>query len=1035
MLKSVQALISCLGESAGSVGILRFRRSPGAVANLKETLDEYRLSMTSDDLVSAIVKSPGCLKTLLEISSQIGLDDCKLRTALRKDGERIATFLLSIFTSKSAEEAVLRLEPGDSAQSFLDVVHSALDKGFLLARDHSRMARRIIRKLAAACDRVPSSLFITGVTGKEEHPTFGGGFADIYRASYGTQVVALKYMRVVQYMRGSELRGIRVKFFREALVWKELRHPNILPFWGIEKDSFSSPLCMVSPWMEHGTVLSYLKEHGHTKVDKFLYEIAQGLQYLHSCEIVHGDLRGANILVTEDWSACLADFGLSIFCDATSSLTTNRGGSAYWMAPELLDPDRFGLEFVRTPRKRCLYTGRPPFSGQLPETGAMMKVINGERPQRPSSSPPMSDILWQYVSAYWAQESNARPVTRIVAQHMIWPRGPDLSSTSESEHPTGLLVSSDHSFLSAAYWTALNTMTDFDLEDPILQLKMLYRIVVDLEKKIEQDNEGDAEDDDHVLLERNEESERKMPLESLRRASSIISLENLHDFFYYAYTFFTGLFEEPWLNLFKSDWLVALGHLAWYKMDMTAVMVGDTDSGIVLTAEAVSAHYARALPQSTAILVPSAVTTVAHNSPSLSTQSGFAAAELLNLEPEKEFWRCIAREWYGAASTHQPGQGLLHHHLGLLSLGVEQEELCAVYHFCECMTTLDPFVPSHQAILPLWSVTAQARRTLSEARLVDLFVLLHGILFTSTQLDDFERMLARFIERLEIDGERTAVREWIMMAIVNVCAALEYGNPAGVLKKAKNSGIADVSAAKDAAPPMSKTEASTSFHFALQLMLATLSYVLRCPMLGPWTLNPYLTIVMTFLATVLKSPQMRDAMECECTVPWVDIAAFFAHVPHHIKDSQDLTEERTSLEMRRSPLTAKCAPLPEDWCLRGLEWISWRTVYSLLFWRRGEGRTEIEVLHSWAVENAEGRTREGAGAGDDEAVARRWVRIARCAVDMTDTVKDLQGSPVLMSSWWRALVRREPRCHFPVEVVHLHFGLFDDMMVASVSGV
>lgn len=62
--------------------------------------------------------------------------------------------------------------------------------------------------------------------------------------------------------------------------------------------------------MENGTVLNYLKEHGHTNVDKLvsfppssvhatvsnttvkLYEIAQGLQYLHFRNIVHGDLRG-----------------------------------------------------------------------------------------------------------------------------------------------------------------------------------------------------------------------------------------------------------------------------------------------------------------------------------------------------------------------------------------------------------------------------------------------------------------------------------------------------------------------------------------------------------------------------------------------------------------------------------------------------------------------------------------------------------------------------------------------------------------------
>ncbi|KAJ7656682.1 hypothetical protein B0H17DRAFT_861937, partial [Mycena rosella] len=107
----------------------------------------------------------------------------RLREALRKDEERIANFLLAILNSDSDRAAVLRLE-GDSAQYFLDFVQSALDRGHLIQNEHSSRARRIIIKLSEACDKLPSSLFITGVTERDEHATFGGGFGDIYRASY-----------------------------------------------------------------------------------------------------------------------------------------------------------------------------------------------------------------------------------------------------------------------------------------------------------------------------------------------------------------------------------------------------------------------------------------------------------------------------------------------------------------------------------------------------------------------------------------------------------------------------------------------------------------------------------------------------------------------------------------------------------------------------------------------------------------------------------------------------------------------------------
>ncbi|KAF7373277.1 Kinase-like protein [Mycena sanguinolenta] len=430
----------------------QFSRNP-RVNELQMTVDDYILSMTFDNTVRAIVESLECRKRVFQLSTTLELtNDAKLRTAIRVDEEQIATLLVSVLSSKPDEEVILRLE-GDSAQNFIDVVQESLDRGFIMAQEHTRMALRIVRKLSESCDRLPSSLFIVGIEGRDEHPTFGGGFGDIYRASYGGQRVALKRMR--HFLRGSDLRRTRLKFCREALLWKDLHHPHILPFLGIDADSFPSFLCMVSPWMENGTVMNYLKTHGYASVDKLLYEIAQGLEYLHSRDIVHGDLRGANILVKDDWSACLSDFGLSIFSDATSTTSTNRGGSLYWMAPELLFPERFGLKFTRTPATDVyafgcvcfeLYTGRPPFS-DLFEPAACMKVLDGERAERPSGPPAMSDTLWQNVTEFWAQASAMRPSTGFVLQNMIWPTPdprlpPALPDTpSAPSTPTGNLPS------------------------------------------------------------------------------------------------------------------------------------------------------------------------------------------------------------------------------------------------------------------------------------------------------------------------------------------------------------------------------------------------------------------------------------------------------------------------------------------------------------------------------------------------------------------------------------------------------------------
>ncbi|KAJ7720550.1 kinase-like domain-containing protein [Mycena metata] len=283
---------------------------------------------------------------------------------------------------------------------------------------HTSQARRLVIRLSAASDGLPSSLFITGVTNHDDQPTFYGGFGDVYRASYGDNTVALKRIRIFGDSSESQLKDIRLQFCREALVWQRLQHEYVLPLIGIDRETFPLSFCMVSPWMKHGTVLKYLSYHGRTDVNRLLLQVAEGLSYLHSVNIVHGDLRGMNILVSDDLNACLADFGLtSVITVATTSSSTRHGGSTRWLAPELIHPSAFGRDrFLRTPASdvyafACvcleLHTGHPPFSGIASDGPVLLKVISGERPARPDTS--MSHDLWALVTAAWAQEIHDRP--------------------------------------------------------------------------------------------------------------------------------------------------------------------------------------------------------------------------------------------------------------------------------------------------------------------------------------------------------------------------------------------------------------------------------------------------------------------------------------------------------------------------------------------------------------------------------------------------------------------------------------------------
>jgi Protein tyrosine and serine/threonine kinase len=56
-------------------------------------------------------------------------------------------------------------------------------------------------------------------------------------------------------------------FCQEALIWKQLEHPNVLPFLGIDLEVFPGFMCMISPWMQHGTIMAHLEDNGPENID------------------------------------------------------------------------------------------------------------------------------------------------------------------------------------------------------------------------------------------------------------------------------------------------------------------------------------------------------------------------------------------------------------------------------------------------------------------------------------------------------------------------------------------------------------------------------------------------------------------------------------------------------------------------------------------------------------------------------------------------------------------------------------------------
>lgn len=85
-----------------------------------------------------------------------------------------------------------------------------LSKGQLNTYEVGRKARRLLVKLSEASAIIPASVLIRGLTLIETQPVSGGGFADIYRAMYRGQEVALKHLRVRQDQDSQRIRRVGI---------------------------------------------------------------------------------------------------------------------------------------------------------------------------------------------------------------------------------------------------------------------------------------------------------------------------------------------------------------------------------------------------------------------------------------------------------------------------------------------------------------------------------------------------------------------------------------------------------------------------------------------------------------------------------------------------------------------------------------------------------------------------------------------------------------------------------------------------------
>lgn len=220
----------------------------------------------------------------------------------------------------------------------------------------------------------------------------GGGMADVYRAAdlRLDRLVAVKMFRA-----GPDPAG-RVRFEKEARLLAALDHPGLVALY--DAGFADGEPYLVMKLVEGGTLTERLAD-GPLPVPKVLdlaRELAAIVAYVHSCDVVHRDVKPSNVLLSPGGSAYLADFGISRLLTSRDRPTVAGKimGTVGYLAPEqvrgeevtqAVDVYALGLVLLE-----CV-TGQIEYDG----TGVEAAVARLHRPPRiPADlAPPLSTVL------------------------------------------------------------------------------------------------------------------------------------------------------------------------------------------------------------------------------------------------------------------------------------------------------------------------------------------------------------------------------------------------------------------------------------------------------------------------------------------------------------------------------------------------------------------------------------------------------------------------------------------------------------------
>lgn len=245
-----------------------------------------------------------------------------------------------------------------------------------------------------------------------------GATSSVYKKKYKGQIVAVKEFKNYIVNGEHSLGQLR----REIGYLTKLRHPNIVEFIGYVLFP-ENKIWIVSKFIKDGSLEKLIenkKLSGNDKT-KIAFKVALAMEYIHSNNVIHLDLKPANILVDGD-DPKITDFGLS----APSNVAFNEKysvGTYRYMAPEIFKLDKKEKSSYAAPADVFsyalilwnLYSGKIPFDDLNDGLDAAQCYYDNKRC---SFDTDISNSLKDLIIQAWDEDPNKRPTFEEIVDRM-----------------------------------------------------------------------------------------------------------------------------------------------------------------------------------------------------------------------------------------------------------------------------------------------------------------------------------------------------------------------------------------------------------------------------------------------------------------------------------------------------------------------------------------------------------------------------------------------------------------------------------------